>query len=251
MSWYHIDTDQLVIDTDLFTYAYGHGYLHNGEGVSITRFVDKQTSVNYAYGLDGQYKANAWDSSPARITQVVERGETVDLHIETGQTRKIDRIYRDMAAIHILYQTNTADWTEDFIRAEGDPTDITFVMHGLPDVVGLQQGKALWDASERLCGHNYGDCFIRAAGGTLKGCTYNDHFIYGFINHRTGHGAGFVYPTGITTREWKVWWTETHKIEIEYAPAGKTGERLIYAVREGRDALIETGRQWIDRFSGT
>ncbi len=248
MSWYHIDIQRLVIETDLFTYAYGHGYLHNGEGVSITRFVHKPSGVNSAYGFDGQYKANAWDTVPATITQVVEGNETVDIHIQTGQTRKIDRIYRDMAAIHIIYQENNADWTEDFIGADGESEDITFAMYGLPDVVGLHQGKAIWDASEQLCGHNYGDCFIRAAGGTLDGCIYKKHFIYGFFNKRTGCGAGFVYPTWITTHEWKVWWTESHKIEIEYAPAGKTGERLIFAVAHGRDELIDIGKRWLDRY---
>ncbi len=245
MSWYNINKDTLTIETGHLRYQYGTGYLHNGDGYSITQFIDKRTQENTAYGFDGQYLGDAWDATPTQITAIHDTDAYVNIHVQTGLTRKIDRVYKDSPAIEIIYQENNADWTEDFIRAVGEESDITFVMYGLDDVVSLAQGKALWDKSESICGHNYGDCFIQAAGGKVEDCYYKKHFIYGYINRQTGHGTGFVYDTEITLREWKVWWTETHKIEIEYAPHSKTGKRYIFGVVNGRDEIIATGQQWL------
>jgi hypothetical protein len=247
MTWYQIDPQNLSVETDAFLYAYGDGYLHNGSGVSITRFIDKKTGDNTAYGFDAQYRDGAWDNQSARFTTINPAPDYVDVHVQTGQTRKIDRLYRDVPGIHLIYHENNADWTEDFIHATGEADDITFIMHGLDDVIGLGGGKALWSKSEAACGHNYGECFITAAGGTVEGCLYKGHFIYGFINRRTRHGTGFVYPTWITTHEWKVWWTETHKIEIEYAPHSKTGERFIFPIQQGRSDMLRWGHWWVDR----
>lgn len=244
MTWYSVDRKNNTITTDHLHYQYGFGYLHNGDGTSITQFIDPRTGENTAYGFDGQYLGTAWDGEPAQILDVQAHADYVDIHVQTGQTDKIDRVYKNRALLEITYQRNTADWTEDFIKVNGE--EVTFVMHGLADVVGLAAGKALWDKSEALCGHNYGECFIQAAGGTVEGCLYKGHFIYGYLNRQTGHGTGFVYPTWITTHEWKVWWTESHKIEIEYAPHGNTGKRCIFAVVNGREEVLAVGKQWVD-----
>jgi hypothetical protein len=173
-------------------------------------------------------------------------GSYVDVEVTTGLTQKIDRVYRDKPILELIYLQNDADWTEDFIRVNGTEEDVTFVMHGAPDVVGLSAGKALWDASEKLCGHNYGDCFLRANRTTVEACDYKGHFIYGCIDAASGYGSGFVYPTWITVQEWKVWWTETHKLEIEYAPHQKTGRRWIYAVTGGKAEALDMGRWIVD-----
>lgn len=245
MSWYQVDFDALTVETEYLSYSYGQDYLHNGSGVSITQFVDKRTGQNTAYGFDGQYKGSAWDDQTAVFTDLMEFDDYIDLHVRTGQTRKVDRIHRHVPALELIYQENTADWTEDFIRAHGPEADITFIMYGLPDVVSLEQGRKLWNISEGACGHNYGDCFIAAAGASLKECQIDGHFLYGYINRQTGQGTGFAYPTWITTREWKVWWTESHKIEIEYAPHGNTGRRLIFPLLNGREELLQVGRWWL------
>lgn len=249
MTWYQVDTETKQVETDHLLYRYGSGYLHNGDGVSIIEFIDKRTMQNTAYGFDGQYKGQAWDDTPVQILKVVESAETLDLHIQTGQTTKIDRIYRDRPVLEIIYEENHADWTEDFVRAYGEAEHVAFIMHGLPDIAGLAQGKALWDAAEMACGHNYGECFLQAAGGSVATCQIDAHFVYGYVNRRTGYGTGFVYPTWITTREWKVWWTETHKIEIEYAPHENTGRRVIFPITNGREEMMATARWWLAKNS--
>ncbi|MEM7735239.1 MAG: hypothetical protein AAF267_05555 [Deinococcota bacterium] len=251
MKWYNVNPDTLRIHTEHLDYAYGADYLHNGDGVSITKFVDPRTGQNTAYGFDGQYKGDAWDAHPAQIQNVEAHADYVDIHVQTGQTRKIDRVYRERGALELIYERNHADWTEDFIRTHGPAEAATFIMHGLADVVGLSQGKALWDASEAACGHNYGECFLDAAGGSVQACELDGHFVYGFINQKTGHGTGFVYPTWITTHEWKVWWTETHKLEIEYAPHKNTGRRLIFPVINGRTELMDTAHWWLNTHANT
>ena len=55
MSNFRIDYETQTISNGRLTYQYGFGYLHNGDGAAITRFVDGQTGKNYAYGFDWQY----------------------------------------------------------------------------------------------------------------------------------------------------------------------------------------------------
>lgn len=249
MSWFSLDNSTQTIANGRLSYQYGHGYLHNGEGVSITHFVDGTSGVNLAYGFDGQYKDDAWDGSPVEIGTPHVNDFYADIPVRTGQTDKVDRLYRDAPILEITYRRNDADWTEDFIHAAGPENEITFVMYGMDDVVGYRQGKALWDTTEARYGHNYGDRFLAVNGSSVARCTYAGHYIYGFINRTTGHGAGFVYPTWITTKEWKVWWTESNKIEIEYAPHGKLGTRWIYAVSRGKEEVISIGKQLARRGS--
>lgn len=243
MNNFTLDYETQTISNGRLTYQYGHGYLHNGDGTSITRFVDAQTGKNYAYGFDGQYKDGAWDGRSVTLGTPVQHDHFVDIPVKTGQTDKIDRLYLHQPILEIIYQRNEADWTEDFIHAAGAENEIAFVMHGMKDVVGLSQGKALWDAAEAQFGHNYGDHFLAVNGSSVAGCVYHGHFIYGFIHQPSGHGVGFVYPTWITTHEWKVWWTEQNKIEIEYAPHGNLGRRWIFAVTGGRDEVLDVGQQ--------
>lgn len=242
---FQISLEQQQIENERVRYRYGHGYLHNGNGVSIQQFVDLYTAKNYAYGFDGHYK-DGWDGPTVDILNVKSTEAYVDVEIQTGLIHKIDRLYHGLPILEIIYQRNEADWTEDFIRADGAEDEIAFVMYGMADVVGLVQGKALWAASEKRCDHNYGDCFIAVNGSDVATCTYKGYFIYGFINEQTGHGAGFVYPTWITTCEWKVWWTEQNKIEIEYAPHGQTGKRWIYAVTQGKSEIVSVGQSLVD-----
>lgn len=53
--WYTVDQAARRVSNGRLTYQYGGGYLHNGDGISITRFEDAHTGENYAYGFDGQY----------------------------------------------------------------------------------------------------------------------------------------------------------------------------------------------------
>lgn len=229
-----------------FKLSYQEVYLHNGSGTAL--LMQNATGHDLAFGFDGQYR-NTWDPSPARVTRVSHQSDYTDIEIETGLIQKIDRIYKNVPLLEIIYQRNDSDWTEDFIRAEGRESEICFVMYGMKDVKGFGEGQALWKKSEQLCGHNYGDCFIEANASTLTQCLYKGHFIYGFLNEKTGIGTGFVYPTQLGVHEWKVWWTEENKIEIEYAPHHKTASRWIFPVYRGKEELMAFGQWVVDSYA--
>lgn len=243
MSWYTFDVETKTIANGILTIQYGQRYLHNGEGAAITRFEDARTGVNYSLGFDAQYRGQAWDAQPVTLGVPEVNERFADMLVRTGQTDKIDRLYRDVPILEITYSRNLADWTQDFIHTPGAEADIAFVMDGMADVVSLGQGRALWQAAEAQFGHNFGDHFITVNGSTVERCMVDGHFIYGFVNRVTGHGLGIVYPAWITTHEWKVWWTEANRIEIEYAPHGNLGRRWIFAVTQGKDEVLEIGRR--------
>lgn len=239
--WYTIDPDAASVANGRIHYRYGSGYLHDGEGVSIVSFVDSVTGEDYAFGIEGQYQDGRWDATPVRFGEPVEAGNHVDIPVVTGQTTKIDRLYRDEPVLEIIYDRNDSEWTEDFIRGPGAARCLAFVMHGLDNVIGLESGRRLWRETEARFGHNHGDHFLEVAGSSVTRCTYRNHLIYGVVSLESGHGVGFVYPATITVHDWKVWWTEERKLEIEYAPRNRTHRRWVFAVSDGRTELMEVG----------
>ena len=233
-------------ESDYFILNYQEVYLHNVTGTALLLRDKKGNQL--AFGFDGHYR-NTWDPSPARVTRVTQQNNYTDIEIETGLVHKIDRIYKNIPLLEIIYQRNDADWTEDFIKAEGRESSISFVMYGMKDINSFSEGQALWKKSEELCGHNYGDCFIKANKSSIQDCQYKGHFIYGFLNKKSGIGTGFVYPTLLGIHEWKVWWTESNKIEIEYAPKQKTASRWIYPVSNGKHELLTFGKWVVDNYA--
>jgi hypothetical protein len=254
--WWRVDPSARTVETDRIKYRYVTGYLHDGQGMAIREFVNKATGENHSAGFDGLWLGSTrmWDNTPVIFNAVVPGSSSVDIHVTTGLTKKIDRLYPGLSGIEIQYLENTSTWTEDFIEVAGEGTDIAFVMYGMNDIVGFQEGLRVQRESEQLAlmryGHkeNYGDTFIEANGSTPAQCDYKGHFIYGFINQKTGRGMGFVYPTAISIPDWRVWWTKANKIEIEFAPQGQTGKRWLYAVTSGKDEVIRVGQGLVDNF---
>lgn len=251
--WYNVDEDLHSVENGRIGWRYQLGYLHDGPGMAIRQFVDKETGEDLSGGFDAIFMGFSWDRRPVVFDMVVPGPWSVDIHVTTGLTRKIDRIYYGFPGVEIEYLVNDAEWVEDFFHVQGDEEeDIAFVMYGMNDIVGMAEGQRLWKASEDLARMkfnqrvNRGDTFIEAAGATVEGCTYKGRFIYGFVNRITGRGVGAVYDARIGVPNFRVWWTEKSRIEIEYAPDGQLGKRWIFAVKEGKAEVMSMGRFLID-----
>ncbi len=190
--------------------------------------------------------------------ELLETVESDDWHsrtFKTGKTRKIERIHKHQPILEIEYLEMGAMWIEDKIMAQGVPQRNCFVMHGMADIVGRDQGRAVWTKSEQLAlikygkAHNHGDTFIEANGSSTARCDYKGHFIYGLLNLDTGKGVGFVYPTEITVKDWKVWWDQPNMIGVEFFPKKKIGRRWIFVVDNGKEELLRVGKEIVDRYA--
>ncbi len=250
--WFSVSEDSLKVQSPSVSWQYKLGYLHETDGVSMRSFIDPDTKEDYSGGFDAAFKNYAWDKAPAAFTSIVPMDRYVDISVTTGLGQKVDRLYYGFAGVELRYVRSDAEWIEDFFHVAGQPEDIAFVVRGMNDIVGVSEGKRLWQASAALAYEkygqkvNYGDTFIEANGGKLQDCLYKNHLIYGFINKRTGRGMGAVYPMQISPKDFRMWWTEANRMEIEFAPGGTTGTRWLFRVTKGRDEIIYMGKALVD-----
>lgn len=242
--WYHVNVDEKSIENSRIQYRYAGGEF----GMAIQDFINKSTNEDLSYSFDAIGTGYAkYDTTEVEFTQIIPENNSVQIEIKTGKTRKFERIFKDLSVLEIEYLEMNALWIEDKIQVAGDSSDITFVMYGMKDIVGMTEGKRLWDEAEKACGHNFGDCFIKANGSTPEKCDYNGYFVYGVINRKTGHGVGFVYPTSITIHDWKVWWDGINQIAIEFFPRGNMGKRWIFTIMEGKDEILKIGKSIVNQ----
>jgi hypothetical protein len=236
-----------VFENAAWRFTHGPGYIHGelpGYSLWLTnrRYPQKPPAPYDAIGTGYAL----YDEVPYQIVGCTETGEYREQVVKTAKTRKTERFYKDRPLYEIRYDAMDALWLEDKIDVWGEPDDIRFVMHGMKDLVGMAEGKALWAAAEKVAGHNFGDAFIEQNGSTVDACTYRGYLIYGMVNQRTGEGYGFTFPTQIAVHDWKVWWDEPNRIAVEFFPYGRTGERAIFAVTGGREEVLATGRTWVE-----
>lgn len=250
--WFTISAAETSVVTTDARWRYGFGYLHETSGYALRDFLDPDTQEDYSGGFDAHYKNYAWDKTPVQFGTPVEGFNMVAIPVETALTKRIERVYYGFAGLEIEYLENTAEWTEDFIHVAGAEQEIAFVMYGMNDIVGVSEGKRIWNESALLAYSkygqkiNYGDTFIEANGSTVEQCLYKAHFIYGFINRTTGRGVGAVYPADVTVKDFRIWWTEANRIEIEFAPGGKPSKRWLFRVSGGRDEILRVGKRLVD-----
>lgn len=249
--WCNVDNDGLKVSSSKLEYFYDGGRIANNpnlSGYGIRGFTNKATGESHSDPFDCMGTGYAkYDSTPVVFESIRFSEDFVDIDVTTGQTRKTDRIYRHYPILEIAYHKMEALWIEDKIRVSGDSSNTCFVMHGMDDVVGMDEGKRLWAKSKRLAekkydnAHNFGDTFIEANGSTVEDCCRDGHFIYGMINRSTGSGMGFVHPTTLGVKDWKVWWDEPGLISIEFFPRKAVGKRWLFAVDEGKEQILSIG----------
>lgn len=249
-TWWSIrDTlnDQRIVENRFFQYSRGRVSGGSLSFRGIRDFINKESGEDHALIFEALGTGYAeYDCTPEEYTKVLDKGDYLEIHLTTGKTEKIERMYKDLPLLEIQYERMRASWVEDKIRVSGPGDRTAFVMYGMGDVVGMDRGRELWQMAEASCGHNFGDCFINANGAKVIDVTFKEHFIYGMINLDTGDGVGFVYPTKLSVHDWKVWWDETNLISIEFFPEGRTGTRYIFLVDGGREELIETGKMIVN-----
>ena len=237
---------QKIIENRYFRYR--HGQLNSGFHFSgIRDFVNKETGEDHALIIEALGTGYAeYDPTVETFSKVLDENDYLEMYIRTGKSEKVERMYKDLPLMEIQYTAMGALWVEDKFQVAGSRSRLAFSMYGMDDVVGIDRGQELWQKAEAACGHNFGDCFIRANGSTVLDVTYRDHFIYGMINLDTGKGIGFVYPTRVAVHDWKVWWDDVGQISIEFFPESRVGTRYIFLIDGGREEMIEFGKMVVD-----
>lgn len=245
-SWATVSDAALTAENSAI--RYGYGLVSFGlKGFGLSAFTNKATGEDHAWVIDASGTGYAaYDTSRPQIVDVVEGDDVLEVQVRTGKTRKVERLYRDLPILEIEYTRMSALWIEDKMLVAGPGDQIAFVMYGMEDIVGRSEGRRLWREAEEACGHNFGDCFIRANGATPEAAQYGKHFIYGMVNLQSGRGVGFVYPTALTIHDWKVWWDEANTISVEFFPQGRLGKRWIFAVEGGREEIMNVGKAIVD-----
>lgn len=249
--WCDVDADGLRVSSPKLEYFYDGGRIANNPNLSeygIRGFTNMTTGESHSDPFDCMGTGYAkYDDTPVVFENIRFSENFVDIDVATGQTRKTDRIHRPYPVLEIAYHRMEALWIEDKIRVSGDSGDICFVMNGMDDILGMDEGKSLWAESERLAekkydnAHNFGDTFIEANSSTVEDCICNGHFIYGMINRATGRGMGFVHPIVLGVKDWKVWWDEPGLISVEFFPQKAVGKRWLFTVDGGKEQILSMG----------
>jgi len=246
--WWSADKATRLVENSKIKYNYAGGSF----GMGIRNFINKTTGEDHCNPFDAIGTGYAlYDQTPVQFKSVTAKSDYLEIEVKTGKTTKIERIYKNAAALEIQYTQMDALWLEDKTRVAGSM--ISMVMYGMKDIDGQSRGKWLWKESERLSqekynnAHNFGDTFIEANGSTVDQCTYKGHLIYGMINRENGQGIGFVFPTSINVHNWKVWWDGPNLISYEWFPYGKLHKRWIFAVTGGKPEVISVGKAIVDK----
>jgi hypothetical protein len=98
------------------------------------------------------------------------------------------------------------------------------------------------------CGHNFGDCYLEAAGSTVEQVTYKEHFIFGFHDRTSGVGLGFVLPSRIGLHNgWKLWSMYNYESFPFYGTEKSLPlKRWIFVTTTGKEGILEIGKAIAD-----
>jgi hypothetical protein len=243
--WWKLSSAERTVETDVL--RYGYGSINVGAGIRQFELTATGDSFAFPYESCGVGYAK-YEVSSAALGDPVEQEGVLTIPVTRQHLKKTDRLFRGRPVLASYYSDVRCIWIEDKIRV-GSGGDRTFVMHGLGALSHSEWKRAHDQAvsNPREKGQPFGDYFIPAAGGTVEGCFYEGHFVYGFVDKATGKGVGFAVQLDARhVRDWKIWddGGNTWAVEIFYWGSG--ARRFVYHVTGGSDEVLALGKALVD-----
>ncbi len=254
--WYSIDTSYHAIGNSLIEVGYGPDRITEGNRLTgLTLFRHKPSNINLANALDayGCDYAHYFKGGPTRY-EITHQGDdyveaTVTLTSDSClKVIKKERIYPDWPVLEIAYQQLDLLWWEDFYTLE-DEQNRQYTMLGVKQPITPDLHATYRAEAEQACGHNFGDCYLKAAGTSLDSASYHGYFIFGFYDKDTKVGLGFVLPTAIGLHDGFKLWSMHNYESFPFHDEAKTLplKRWIFAVSDGQQEIMALGKQIVDR----
>jgi hypothetical protein len=157
--------------------------------------------------------------------------------------QKSYRIYRDFPLLEIEYDKLDLLWYEDFYAFPENENRV-YTIYGIPDDIDADIHAQYRKTAEERCGHNFGDCYLRAAGSSVTQSTFGGYMIFGFFDKETGLGLGFVFPASIGLHNGFKLWSMYNYESFPFYQAEKQLplKRWIFVTTRGRDQILAIGK---------
>jgi hypothetical protein len=247
---FNVDSVRMTFSNSRLELAYGKPVL-GLSNFGIVRFADKKNGDNFGYALDlygcGYAKYDSLGPCSFRVRKMTADTLEVELKYSGCVTvTKTDRLLRSRAILEIEYENLEALWVEDYF--DNPDTSVVYLINGLKKPVGRNDYRNIRKKAEDTCGHNFGDCFLKAAGADSTAVLYKGYFIFGVMGSSTGKGIGEVIPGfGRLHDSWKPWWDDRIIPNYECFPSGrKSFRRWIFLFENGPESLFRAGMQIVD-----
>ncbi len=254
-SWYQIDSANHSIQNSLIEVGYGPDKITEGNRLTgLGLFKYKPANINLANSLDayGYDYATYYKNGTASFEISHTGNDYVEITTSHRSSKgnevlKKERIFKDQPIWEIEYQKLDLLWWEDFYTLENEK-DRVYTMLGVNEEITSELHDKIRKTAEAKCNHNFGDCYIRAAGSTIEKSTYKGYFIFGFYDAKTKIGLGFVLPKAIGLHDgFKLWSMHNYESFPFYNTEKKLPiKRWIYAVSNGKEEIISLGKSIVD-----
>ncbi len=244
------------IANDLIEVGYGADKIVEGNRLSgLTCFKYKPSNTNLADALDAYGYGYARYVTGGPSLYVISHNDdnyveaTVSMISEdsVADVRKKERIFRDLPILEIEYSKLNLLWWEDFYSASNSHERV-YVFYGIDQLITSKMQANYREVAEKNCGHNFGDCYLQAAGSDIKQSTYKGYVIFGFFDVNTQVGMGFVLPESIGLHDgFKLWSMHNYESFPFYHMQKKLPlKRWIFATSKGREGILSMGKAIVD-----
>lgn len=252
--WYTFESKSQSFGNEMLELVFGPDKFVQGNRVrGLTRLIYKPTGDNLALALDVHGCGYAqYQHLDGVTTFALAEQDSLMMNVEVTMSGCVDvqkkyRLYRDLPLLEVEYEKLDILWYEDFY-SEPENENRVYTIYGIPDEIDAGKHDRFRKAAEDRCGHNFGDCYLEAAGSSVEQSTYSGHLIFGFHDKNTGLGMGFVLPTRIDMHNgfklWSMYNYESfpfHRIEKDLPLT-----RWIFVTEKGRDGILEVGKTIAD-----
>lgn len=257
--WFQVDSINQSISNNLIEVGYGRDKIVEGNKLSgLTLFNYKPTNTNLAEALDayGYDYARYVTGGPSEYEishkddNYVEATVSMLSEDSIADVQKKLRIFKDLPILEIEYSKLNLLWWEDFYN-RGNEGNRLYTIYGLDKEIDTKLHAKLREKAEKDYGHNFGDCFLKAAGANMDKIIYKGCFIFGFYDVNTKVGLGFVLPESIGLHDgFKLWSMHNYESFPFYGIEQKLPlKRWIFATSNGRDGILLMGKKIADIYS--
>ena len=255
--WFKVDTINQSISNNLIEIGYGSDKIIEGNKLSGLSFFNyKPSGTNLANVLDayGYGYARYYFGGPSTYEVSHKDSDYVEISVSMRSEskngvdiQKKERIFRDLPVLEIEYSKLDLLWWEDFYTTDNEENR-EYAIYGIDKEITPEMHKTFWEAAEKNCGHNFGDCYLHAAGSDTTKSTYKGYLIFGYYDTQTQVGLGFVLPGSIGLHNgFKLWSMHNYESFPFYKMPQKLPlKRWIFATSKGRDGILSMGKAIVD-----